>query len=137
MDPRFDDASILVALTRLLLCLSSPLCSKVQSSLLELRGTINRAEELLKSGAQSQEVEPVLSAARGDMSQIHIDVKDLSQTITIVEEVRGQDKHAARASVLLDLSVLRLTTVLCALVSRIALASPPSTIASWTVVAAS
>ena len=64
------------------------MCSKVQSSLLELRGTINRAEELLKSGAQSQEVEPVLSAARGDMSQIHIDVKDLSQTITIVEEVR-------------------------------------------------
>lgn len=62
----------------------------MQSSLLELRGTINRAEELLKSGAQSQEVEPVLSAARGDMSQIHIDVKDLSQTITIVEEVRAK-----------------------------------------------
>ena len=61
---------------------------KVQASLLELRGTISRAEELLKSGGQSAEVEPVLGAARADMSQIHIDVKDLSQTITIVEENR-------------------------------------------------
>lgn len=61
---------------------------KVQASLLELRGTISRAEELLKSGAQSAEIEPVLGSARADMSQIHIDVKDLSQTITIVEENR-------------------------------------------------
>ena len=60
----------------------------MQAALLELRGTLGRADELLKSGAQSAEIEPVLASARSDMSQIHIDVKDLSQTITIVEEVR-------------------------------------------------
>ena len=72
---------------RVCLCVCSS-CSKVQAALLELRGTLGRADELLKSGAQSAEIEPVLASARSDMSQIHIDVKDLSQTITIVEEVR-------------------------------------------------
>ena len=80
---------------RVCLCVCSS-CSKVQAALLELRGTLGRADELLKSGAQSAEIEPVLASARSDMSQIHIDVKDLSQTITIVEEVRTAPLHAPR-----------------------------------------
>lgn len=63
---------------------------KVQASLVDLRSVIGRAETVLSSGGESSEVEPVLAQARGEMSQIHIDVKDLSQTITIVEENRSR-----------------------------------------------
>jgi len=63
---------------------------KVQQSLTDLRASIGRAEEVLKQGGQANEVEPVLQQARSDISLIHIDVKDLSQTITIVEENRSR-----------------------------------------------
>jgi hypothetical protein len=74
-----------------------PSHSKVQASLLELRGSLQRAEELLQSGAAASEIDPLLVACRGEMSQIHVDVKDLSQTITIVEEVRGATRHSETA----------------------------------------
>src|SRR4051812_30050242 len=63
---------------------------KVQTSLNDLQRTIQRAESTLGLGGQREEVDPILSQARTDMSQIHIDVKDLSQTITIVEENRSR-----------------------------------------------
>lgn len=61
---------------------------KVQASLSGLRDQLSQADGLVTSGGQSSEVEPVLSEARQSMSQIHVNVKDLSQTITIVEENR-------------------------------------------------
>jgi len=61
---------------------------KVQAALQDLHESLSRAEKLLTSGGSAGEIEPMLTAARVDMSQIHVDVKDLSQTITIVEENR-------------------------------------------------
>lgn len=61
--------------------------SKVTTSLLDLSSKIKAGDSLAKSGGQSAEVEPLLALARSTMSLIHVDVKDLSQTITIVEEV--------------------------------------------------
>jgi len=61
---------------------------KVQSALLQLRASLGNAELLLKEGAPANELDVVLSACRDEMSGIHVDVKDLAQTITIVEENR-------------------------------------------------
>jgi len=79
--------------------LRSAVCSKVQAALQELHASLSRAEQLLTSGAAAGEIEPLLTAARVDMSQIHVDVKDLSQTITIVEEVRHTPRRATQARV--------------------------------------
>jgi hypothetical protein len=61
--------------------------SKVQAALLQLRASISSAEVLLKEQAPAAEIDTVLASAREEISAIHIDVKDLAQTITIVEEV--------------------------------------------------
>jgi len=65
---------------------------KVQQSLSDLRALLSRADDLLSTpaGASSGEVETLLASARTEMSQIHVDVKDLAQTITIVEENRSR-----------------------------------------------
>jgi len=59
----------------------------VQAALLQLRASISSAEVLLKEQAPAAEIDTVLASAREEISAIHIDVKDLAQTITIVEEV--------------------------------------------------
>jgi hypothetical protein len=65
------------------------ICSKVQSALQDVDERISRAEKLRTTQGQSaDEVEPLCTIARVDMSRIRIDLKDLAQTIAIVEENR-------------------------------------------------
>lgn len=64
---------------------------KVQASLSSLQKQLAHSDSLVTGGSASrEEIDASLSEARAAMSQIHVDVKDLSQTITIVEENRSR-----------------------------------------------
>ena len=64
---------------------------KVQASLSSLQKQLSHSDSLVTGGsAAREEIDASLSEARAAMSQIHVDVKDLSQTITIVEENRSR-----------------------------------------------